>query len=128
MATIGFTLPLRRANGGYFEQSTTLLEQVKSNFINLVLTIKGERPNNPEFGCDIHGLIFNFNNDDITSQAREAIDNAVQQWMPYITLEDFAVETTDGDRDRHTAKLYIRYRLTENPNLTDEIQITVWGI
>lgn len=128
MATIGFTLPLRRANGGYFEQSNTLLEQVKSNFINLVLTVKGERFNNPTFGCDIHQLIFDFNNDDIGERAREAVENAVQEWMPYITIEDFAIETTDNDRDRHTSKMYIRYRLTDNPNLLDEVVLFVWGI
>ena len=41
--SIGFTLPLQRGDGGYFEVSNDLLTQIKSNFINLVSTMKGER-------------------------------------------------------------------------------------
>ena len=73
---IGFTLPLRRADGGYFEMSNDLMTQIKSNFINLVSTMKGERMSNPEFGCDIHQSVFNFNNDDLYEQA---IKNSVQR-------------------------------------------------
>ena len=62
--SIGFTLPLRRADGGYFEMSNDLMTQIKSNFINLVSTMKGERPGNLTFGCDIHQIIFNSNDDD----------------------------------------------------------------
>jgi hypothetical protein len=40
--SIGFTLPLQRGDGGYFEVSNDLLTQIKSNFINLVSTMKGD--------------------------------------------------------------------------------------
>ena len=64
--SIGFTLPLRRAVGGYFEMSNDLMTQIKSNFINLVSTMKGERLGNLTFGCDIHRVIFDFNDDLLT--------------------------------------------------------------
>ena len=68
--SIGFTLPLQRSNGGtggYFEMSNDLMTQIKSNFINLISTMKGERMANPTFGCDIHEHIFNFNNQKFTN-------------------------------------------------------------
>ena len=80
--SIGFTLPLRRANGGYFEMSNDLMTQIKSNFINLVSTMKGERLSNPEFGCDIHQVIFDMNDTDLYPRAREAVERAVARWMP----------------------------------------------
>jgi hypothetical protein len=54
---IGITLPLQLGNTGYFEQSFDTLTQVKSNFINLILTRKGERVHQPEFGCCIHNYL-----------------------------------------------------------------------
>ena len=123
--SIGFTLPLRRANGGYFEMSNDLMTQIKSNFINLVSTMKGERLSNPEFGCDIHQVIFDMNDTDLYPKAREAVERAVVRWMPYIQLDQFEVETTDSERDKYQAKIYMSYVLTEQPNLTDEVLIQI---
>jgi len=123
--SIGFTLPLRRANGGYFEMSNDLMTQIKSNFINLVSTMKGERLSNPEFGCDIHQVIFDMNDTDLYPRAREAVERAVARWMPYIQLDQFEVETTDSQRDKYQAKIYMSYVLTEQPNLTDEVLIQI---
>ena len=123
--SIGFTLPLRRADGGYFEMSNDLLTQIKSNFINLVSTMKGERMSNPTFGCDVHQSVFNFNNDDLPNKARESVEEAVARWMPYIELEKFEVDTVDADKERQTARIYMSYKLTEQPNLSDEVLIQI---
>ena len=123
--SIGFTLPLQRGDGGYFEVSNDLLTQIKSNFINLVSTMKGERMSNPEFGCDIHQSVFNFNNDELPNKARESVEEAVARWMPYIELEKFEIETIDADKERQTARIYMSYRLTEQPNLSDEVLIQI---
>ena len=122
---IGFTLPLRRADGGYFETSNDLLTQIKSNFINLVSTMKGERMSNPTFGCDLHRVIFDANDDDLYPLAKESVERAVAEWMPYIELENFEIDTTDSDKDRYRAKIYMSYRLTEQPNLSDEVLIQI---
>ena len=119
--SIGFTLPLRRADGGYFETSNDLLTQIKSNFINLVSTMKGERLSNPTFGCDLHRAVFDTNTDDLYPIAKESVEQAVAEWMPYIELENFEISTTDDDKDRYTAKIYMSYRLIETPDLTDEV-------
>ena len=48
------------------------------------------------------------------------MEASVAEWMPYIQLQDFEVDTNDSDRDRYTAKIYMSYILIEQPNLTDE--------
>ena len=121
----GFTLPLERGSGGYFQTSETVLEQVKSNFINLILTIPGERFNNPEFGCNIHRLVFDFNNSDFSVNARQSVEDAVARWMPYLNLEEFAFQPTDDDISNHRAQMYVKYRLSENPNFSDEVLINI---
>jgi|3_EtaG_2_1085321.scaffolds.fasta_scaffold06275_5 phage baseplate assembly protein W len=134
--TIGFTLPLQRSSGGiggYFGMSHTVMEQIKSNFINLVSTMKGERLSNPEFGCDIHKSLFNFNDANIDVKtgpwigAREAVEEAVAKYMPFIELDRFEIETTDGDRDRYTVRVYMSYTLT-GTNLSDEALMQYHGM
>ena len=46
----GITLPVQRGNTGYFSQAFNSFEQAKSNLKNLLLTRKGERIFQPNFG------------------------------------------------------------------------------
>jgi uncharacterized protein len=118
---IGITLPIRLGNTGYFEQSFDTLRQVKSNFINLILTRKGERVHQPEFGCDIHKYLFEQLIPENIEGARLSVVSAVAQWMPFLELTDFRLEATPENIDRNTLRLYVSYRLTNAPNIEDQI-------
>ena len=54
---IGITLPFGK-NKGLFSLSYTTEEQSISNLKNLLLTRKGERLFQPEFGSDVYSLMF----------------------------------------------------------------------
>jgi len=54
--TIGVAFPLDEVN--MFKGTTTVKEQVKSNLINLLLTERGERVNEPNFGVGLKKLLF----------------------------------------------------------------------
>ena len=83
---IGLAFPLGFANDGIFRKTKTTLEQAKHNLKNLLLTMKGERLAHPEFGCDIHKLIFEPVSEDINDTIEEMIKEAVDIWLPYITV------------------------------------------
>ena len=117
---IGITLPLQLGNTGYFEQSFDSLTQVKTNFINLILTRKGERLHQPQFGCCIHEYLFEQLTPDTIDGARRCVIDAVNQWMPFLELLRFELRSTPTD-DQHTLRLYVGYRLTNSPNIEDEI-------
>ena len=91
MVNLGITLPLERGNTGYFAQGRDILTQVKSNLTNLILTKKGERVLQPEFGCDVHRIIFEPITDDNVAYVRGTIEAAVNIWLPYVTIEDVVV-------------------------------------
>jgi phage baseplate assembly protein W len=118
---IGITLPIRLGNTGYFEQSFDTLRQVKSNFINLILTRKGERVHQPEFGCDIHKYLFEQFTPETIEGARQSVINAVNQWMPFLELIRFELNATPENIDRNRLRLYVGYRLTNAPNIEDQI-------
>ncbi len=83
---IGLAFPLGFANDGIFRKTKTTLEQAKHNLKNLLLTMKGERLAHPEFGCDIHKLIFENIGTDIPDRVEEMIKEAVDIWLPYLKI------------------------------------------
>lgn len=121
---IGITLPLKMGNTGYFEQSFDTLTQVKSNFINLILTRRGERVHQPEFGCKIHEVLFEPLTPEVIELARLSVVQAVEQWMPFLELVQFRIDASTEQIDNNRIKLYVGYRLTNNPNIQDSIVLT----
>lgn len=121
---IGITLPLERGNTGYFTQSTNVLTQIKSNFKNLMLTRKGERVMQPEFGTDIHNMVFEQITEETQDNMKLSITNAVERWMPFLELQNIEV-VTPADGDVNTVAIKIDYRFRSNPNVTDSLTVTV---
>ena len=121
---IGITLPIQLGNTGYFEQSFDTLTQVKSNFINLILTRRGERVHQPEFGCRIHEYLFEQLTPENIEGARLSVINAVEQWMPFLELIQFELNAGADDIDRNRIRLYVGYRLKKSPNIRDSIILT----
>ncbi len=121
---IGITLPIQIGNMGYFQQSFDTLVQVKSNFLNLILTKKGERVHQPEFGCGIHDYLFEQLTPENIEGARLSVVNAVERWMPFLELIQFELNADPNDLDNNRLRLYVGYRLKKNPNIRDTIILT----
>lgn len=113
---IGITLPLQ-LTGNSFAQSYKTSEQAKSNIVNLLLTKKGERPMQPEFGSDLQNLIFDFNDDQLPGKIEEAIGSAIQIWLPYVNVEDILVENGNYERDNNLVNITISFSVLNNPEL-----------
>jgi phage baseplate assembly protein W len=121
---IGITLPIQIGNRGYFQQAFDTLTQVKSNFINLILTRRGERVHQPEFGCKIHEYLFEQMTPENIEGARLSVLQAVEQWMPFLELEIVQLQASNEDIDNNTLRLYVAYRLRKNPDIRDSIILT----
>ena len=117
---IGITLPIRRSSTGYFEQSVTVIEQIKSNLINLLMTYKGERLFQPEFGSDLHNLLFTQMDAEYDSNVQLAIQQCVSQWMPFVTIAEVEVLRDDA-HNKTIAK--ISFILNNNENNLEAIMI-----
>ena len=117
---IGITLPVRMGQTGMFDQSTTIIQQVHSNFKNLILTKKGERVGQPELGCDLWKILFDELTEDTLENARLAVEDAVDRWLPFIELTDFEITQTDSE---NIINIKCRYRFRQNRNVEDEVNI-----
>ena len=88
---IGLELPFARSSRGLFGQTATTLEQAGHNIKNLLLTSKGERVMQPDFGSDLRSLLFEQADDNINNDIKEAISDAMSNWLPYINISNVNV-------------------------------------
>ena len=84
---IGVRFPLDHSQEGFFYKPKTILDHAKSNMRNLLLTSKGERVMQPEFGSTLTDVLFN-QGEDVENQIDEAIREAVSNWLPYIIINE----------------------------------------
>lgn len=113
-------------SNGIFAVNYTTLKQSKDNLKNLILTHKGERIMEPEFGCDIWKLIFEQIDESlIETKIESSIIDAVSIWMPYITIDEIVFDYDNNDIDNNKIFLDIKFSLTSNRNLSETLQINV---
>jgi len=122
----GITLPIRRGNSGYFEQAFKSFEQAKSNLLNLLLTKKGERIMQPEFGSGLQSLLFDQLVEDFEQRLEDTITKTVGFWLPYINIESIEVEMTDEMKDNNRANMSIQFTVGSEID-TQEITFTIEG-
>ncbi len=114
---IGLSIPFNKFSA--FRSTYSTKEQVKYNLINLLLTNKGERVENPEFGCDIKKSIFDFINTDNINKINNNIRVGVQTFIPEINLENVII-TPEPDQNYVNVKVEYSMRISGE---ADEIQI-----
>jgi phage baseplate assembly protein W len=122
----GITLPIQRGNTGYFNQAFSSFEQAKSNLKNLLLTKKGERVMQPNFGTGLQALLFEQMDDEFETKLEETITKNVSYWLPYITIRQIDIEMTDEMKDRHIANMNIQFTIGNQID-TQEITFTIRG-
>jgi len=84
---IGVTYPFNN-NNGIFYKSYTNYEQVLTNLKMLLLTTKGERYLQPEFGTDLKRLLFEniANEEEFKEKITGTITSAISRWLFYLNV------------------------------------------
>lgn len=84
--TVGILLPMNNKNNsnGIFSTSRTTEDQAVSNYVNLLLTFKGERYMQPEYGIGIQNYLFEPNTEPVRGEIEFAIRTQSAFWLPYI--------------------------------------------
>jgi phage baseplate assembly protein W len=113
-------------SNGIFSVNFTTLNQAKDNLKNLILTRKGERLMQPEFGCDVWKVLFEpLDGEAVERVIENTIVEAVSIWLPYLNIDTIVFDYDENDIDNHRIILDIKFSLISNPNLSETIQINV---
>ena len=114
---IGVSLPFNAP--GVFNKTYSTKDQIKSNLINLLLTDKGERIMNPEFGTDLRKSLFDNMTNSSSELLRLKIIDSINIFIPEILLGEVKVEP---DFDYNTLNVTINYRLAIS-NIPDQVTV-----
>jgi len=77
-----------------FNMSDYTEEQAISNFINLLLTRKGERFMQPLFGVGLMDYVFDQNTREFQDLINDEIVMQSDMWLPYITINKLIIDNT----------------------------------
>ena len=96
MSGISPKFPLRsdRVDGSY-QLNKTIIESVRQNLKNLILTSPGEKVMDPEFGVGVQRILFENFSDPAVSNIKNRITSQVRKYMPFVEVLD--IDTSLGD-------------------------------
>lgn len=110
-------------NSGTFESIYFTDKQTLVNLKTLLLTRKGERYHQPTFGSNLLYIIFEPNVSALKEDIIDTITEAVNEWIPYISIETIDVITNEDDPTlEHNIKVTIEFSI----NNFDEQKITIF--
>lgn len=101
-----------------FRLSYLTKDQVISNVRNLILTNKGERLMNPDFGTDIYNLLFENNVPELDETIRTSVRDAFDRYMPLARIERLEVEQKE-----HKIHIVLGFSVKEY-NINEILEIT----
>jgi phage baseplate assembly protein W len=110
---IGLSLPLQMTNNT-FNQTYDNLLQLKSNVRNLLLTRKGERLAQPNFGTNLHYLLFEPNDDSLEGKIYQAIESSIKFWLPQLSINEINIEATDDMKNKNMVGVSIVFTANYN--------------
>lgn len=114
---VGFGFPL---NGpAVFIPTYTTREQTKANLVNYLLTNKGERVFNSNFGADLRNLVFQNVMDSTTDELQSRIQADISLYFPQVEVEEIRF---DNQFDNNTINFTLVYNV-KNFGITDDITI-----
>ena len=122
---IGLKLPFTRDRAGLFGQTETTLEQAGHNIKNLLLTAKGERVMQPDFGSDLRALLFEQADEDIEERIEETILESISTWLPYISVEK--IDIIEDETTPNLMKVNLNFYLNYDPDRFNTITLDIEG-
>ena len=123
---LGIGINKRSDSSGIFAVNYTTIKQAKDNLVNLIMTKKGERVMQPDFGCDVHRVVFEpITEGETQDRIITYIEDAVAIWLPYIIINSVEFNNFEENIDNNKIDISIRFSLKINPNISEMIQISL---
>lgn len=119
---IGIDLPMNSPKGSAFKLTYTTLDQAVANAKNLLLTNKGERIMQPDFGCNLRSTIFQNIVEETALQIEDLIRSNFNYWLPYIFINELVVTPKE---DENRLLISITISLEGNKFDTRSIQLEI---
>lgn len=114
---VGFGFPLD--GNAVFIPTYQTRDQIKANLVNYILTNRGERVFNPNFGANLRALLFEGIDDSTLDEIQNRIQNSISTYFPQIIINQIKFNTQP---DQNTINFTLTYQII-NFGITDSVNI-----
>lgn len=109
---INIRYPFQNSDKGFFLALNDInSDAIKSDLMHLILTRKGQRLYNPEFGTDLLRFIFEPQDGITLNMIKEEITNVVKKYLPNLSINQIVVE--QSTESEYAAIVRIEYTITD---------------
>lgn len=93
---INIDFPFSDSNKGfYFKLNQTDKDAIRADLLHLLLTNKGERLYNPNFGSDLKKFIFEPNDSITHDKIRENLNETIKEYIPNLIVNSIEFRNDD---------------------------------
>lgn len=119
---ININYPFKNSPKGFFlDLNNTDADAIKADLMHLILTRKGQRLYNPDFGTDLLRFIFEPEDGMTLAGIKEEIVTVVKRYLPKLQITNISVtQSTDSN---YAAVLQINYTITDDVFTTSDVVI-----
>jgi phage baseplate assembly protein W len=117
---ININYPFKDSGKGFFlDLNDTDNDAIKADLLHLILTRKGQRLYNPDFGTDLMRFIFEPDDDLTLNDIKEEIKNVVKKYMPKLQIDETTIApSTDSE---YAVVVTIKYTVTDDVFTSSDI-------
>jgi phage baseplate assembly protein W len=122
---ININFPFKNSNNGFFlDMNTDSDAAIKADLMHLILTRKGQRLYNPEFGTDLLQFIFEPNDERTLNDIKAEIKTVVKKYLHNLTINE--IKVIESEQSEYAAVINIDYTITDGVFKTqDSITVSV---
>lgn len=89
-------------------------QDVEQAIYIVLSTAPGERPMRPEFGCDVHTMVFERVNSATAARMARAVRGALHRWEPRIEVLEVTCDTREAPLGRISIEIDYKLRATNS--------------
>jgi phage baseplate assembly protein W len=122
---ININYPFKNSNKGFFlDLNADDSSAIKADLMHLILTRKGQRLYNPDFGTDLLKYIFEPEDGLTLGGIKDEVNTAVKKYLPNLKINSLTVDqSTESD---YAAVVRIDYTITNDVfNVSDFVIINI---
>ena len=112
---VKFPFMVDNEDGYFLDLNETLADGVKSQVLHVILTPKGQKLRDPEFGTDLIKYIFSPKDDMVFSDIKTEITKQIEKYVPQVIFRDVNVYTKE--EDEHTIIVTVEYGIKMGNNM-----------
>ena len=119
---ININYPFKDSTKGFFlDLNDEDAQAIKADLLHLILTKKGERLYNPNFGTDLVKFIFEPEDGMTLNAIKEEITSVIKIYLPKLQLDEITVE--ESTENEYAAVVTINYTITDDVFSTKDIVV-----